>query len=71
MQFTEEVKWTGWDFVVMGALLTLTALLWELVWRGVRTFGYRVLLCSFIVVGFLLIWAELAVGIFGTPIAGS
>ncbi|MCW8313207.1 hypothetical protein K7A41_18410 [Sphingobacterium sp. InxBP1] len=71
MQFTEEVKWTGRDFVVMGALLTLTALLWELVWRGVRTFGYRVLLCSFIVVGFLLIWAELAVGIFGTPIAGS
>ena len=71
MQFTEEVKWTGWDFVVMGALLTLTALLLELVWRGVRTFGYRVLLCSFIVVGFLLIWAELAVGIFGTPIAGS
>jgi len=30
-----------------------------------------VILCMIIAVVFLIVWAELAVGIFGTPVAGS
>jgi len=71
MQFTDEVKWGGLDFAIMGALLLGTGLLCELVLRKVKSTGGRLALCAGILFAFLLIWAELAVGIFGTPFAGS
>lgn len=71
MQFTQEVKWTLLDFVVMGALLLGTGLMCELVLRNVTKTKYRIAICGAIMVAFLLIWVELAVGIFGTQFAGS
>jgi hypothetical protein len=71
MQLTNEVNWTPFDFVVMGILLLGTALMCELVIRKVKKSGYRLLIVGAILVSFLLIWIELAVGIFGTPFAGS
>lgn len=71
MQFTEEVNWTSLDFVLMGIILLSTGLLSEFVLRKVNKKKYRILLCIAIIIGFLLLWAELAVGIFGTPFAGS
>lgn len=71
MQFTEEVKWTSLDFVLMGILLLSTGLFSEFVLRKVSNKKYRILLCISIIIGFLLLWAELAVGIFGTPFAGN
>ena len=71
MQFTDEVKWSLPDFVAAGVLLLGTGLLCELVMRKVKKTGYRVLVCGVILLVLLLIWMELAVGIFGTPFAGS
>lgn len=71
MQFTHEVNWTLFDFVVAGVLLLGTGLLIEFVLRKVTTVKYRIVLCAVILVALLLIWIELAVGIFGSPIAGS
>ena len=71
MQFTNEVDWSVSDFAIMGVLLYGTGLLCELVLRKVKSVQNRILICVAIVVAFLLIWAELAVGIFGSPIAGS
>jgi hypothetical protein len=71
MQFTDEVNWDLPDFVVAGVLLLGTGLLWELVIRKVRTIKYRIALCVALLVMLLLVWAELAVGVFGTPFAGS
>lgn len=71
MQFTNEVDWSVSDFAIMGVLLYGTGLLCELVLRKVKSVQNRILICVAIVVAFLLIWAELAVGIFGTPFAGS
>jgi hypothetical protein len=71
MQFTNEVNWTLLDFVVMGILLYGTGFLCELAMRRVKSIDKRILIIGAIVVLFLLIWAELAVGIFGTPFAGS
>jgi dipeptide/tripeptide permease len=70
MQFTEEVKWTLSDFLVMGFLLIGTGLLCELVIRKVRKTNWRIAFCFLLLLAFLIIWAELAVGIFGTPFAG-
>jgi hypothetical protein len=71
MQFTNEVRWTLADFVVMGVLLLGTGLLCELVLRKFKSMKQRILICAAVLLGLLLIWAELAVGIFGTPFAGS
>lgn len=71
MQFTSEVDWKLNDFVVMGVLLFGTGFLAEFVLRKVKSTKYRVILVAVLLVVLFLIWAELAVGIFGTPFAGS
>ncbi len=71
MQFTDEVNWDVFDFVVAGVLLLGTGLLCELVLRRVKKSRYRIAICAVILAALFLIWAELAVGIFGTPFAGS
>jgi hypothetical protein len=71
MQFTDEVDWSAFDFVIMGILLLGTGLLSELVFRIVNNKLNRILILMGILFIFFLIWAELAVGIFGTPFAGS
>ena len=71
MQFTNEVNWSPLDFLVMSILLLSTGLICEMVLRKVRKFENRIALCVAILAAFFLIWAELAVGIFGTPFAGS
>lgn len=71
MQFTNEVDWNIIDFITMGVLLFGTGLLCELVMRKVKSIHYRIFICGAIVFMFFLVWAELAVGILGTPFAGS
>ncbi|UQD57153.1 hypothetical protein [Flavobacterium sp. K5-23] len=71
MQFTEEVKWTLMDFVVAGVLLFGTGFLCEIAIRKTKNVKYRIAICLAILIVLLLIWAELAVGIFGTPFSGS
>ncbi len=64
MQFSNVVNWTIFDFIVMGLLLCSVGFLCELIFRKVPIIKYRIILCLSILVGFLIIWAELAVGIF-------
>ncbi|PWV51914.1 hypothetical protein [Chitinophaga sp. S165] len=71
MQFTNEVKWTLSDFVIAGILLLGTGLMIELVLRKVKQTRHRILLCGAIILALMVVWVELAVGIFGTPFAGS
>ena len=71
MQFTEEVKWGAFDFIIMGALLTIVGLTFEFIMRKVKTTKQRILFGLVLFLVFFLIWAELAVGIFGSPFAGS
>lgn len=71
MQFSSEINWSFFDFMVMGILLSGVGVVIELVLRNVKTLERRFVFIAIILVVFLLIWAELAVGIFGTPLAGS
>lgn len=71
MQFSKEVNWSIFDFIVMGVLLLSTGLLCELVLRKVKSIKNRIIICGTVLFVFLLIWVELAVGIFGTPFAGN
>lgn len=70
MQFTNEVNWTLFDFVIMGILLSGVGLLLEFTIRKSKNNKQRLLFCAAIIILFLMVWAELAVGVFGTPFAG-
>lgn len=71
MQFTNEVNWSPFDFMVAGVLLLGTGMACEVVIRNVSRSQYRIAICGAILVTLVLIWIELAVGIFGTPLAGN
>ena len=70
MQFTDEVNWSLFDFIVAGVLLLGTGLMCELVMRKVKKIRFRIAICVLLLIVLLLIWAELAVGIFGSPLSG-
>tara|TARA_R110000772_G_scaffold153478_1_gene264492 strand:- start:8 stop:292 length:285 start_codon:yes stop_codon:yes gene_type:complete len=71
MRFTDEVNWALSDFIVAGALLIGTGLLLDFILRKVTSIKYRVAISAVVLIALLLLWAELAVGIFGTPFSGS
>lgn len=71
MQFTSQVDWKLSDFVIMGTLLSITGLAIDLVIRKVKSSNWRIGICLVILILLFLTWAELAVGLFGTPFAGS
>ncbi|MBC8464370.1 MAG: hypothetical protein H8D62_01710 [Bacteroidetes bacterium] len=71
MQFSNEVHWTLMDFIVAGGLLTIFALLIELIICKTQQGKQRTILILLITLALLLLWAEMAVGIFGTVISGS
>ena len=70
MQLTDEVTWSFFDFIIMGALLTITGLLIGIILKKVNNSKNRLILIVTIVMIFFLIWVELAVGLFGTTFAG-
>jgi|TARA_B110000240_G_scaffold37000_1_gene40706 hypothetical protein len=71
MQLTNEVNWSFFDFIIMGGMLTITGLLIGITLKKFKTSKNRILLIAIIIIIFLLIWAELGVGIFGTIFAGN
>lgn len=71
MQFSSDVNWKLNDFLVAGLLLLGTGLIIELVLRKVKKRENRIFLSIAVVTILVLIWIELAVGIFGSPFAGS
>ncbi len=71
MQFTNEVNWSVSDFAIMGSMLLITGLICDWILKRVKSLKYRLMICSVVLILFFLLWAELAVGIFGSPIAGS
>ncbi|MGI9200409.1 MAG: hypothetical protein ACR2QL_05080 [Woeseiaceae bacterium] len=63
MQFSAEVDWNAADFIIMGSMLFGFASVFVLISRRV-TSRPRVVVGVLIVMAFLFLWAELAVGIF-------
>ena len=66
MQFSDEVDWSIIDFIIAGALLFGTGTLFVLVMRAPENIIYKCAMVLTIGTTFLLIWANLAVGLIGS-----
>lgn len=64
MRFDSGVNWSAGDFVVLGVLLLATCSALELASALFRSRRARVGAGIAVVLGFLWLWAELAVGVF-------
>ena len=71
MLFSNEVNWSFFDFIIMGILILVMSFGIKLVLKTTPKKMYRILRIGIILILFLLVWAELAVGVFETPFAGS
>lgn len=63
-QFSHEFMWTKFDYLVFGIMLLGAGLAIELVLVITKKPPYRLVSIIVIALAFLLVWAELAVGIF-------
>ncbi len=66
MQFTDEVVWDLADFAIFGALLVGVGVTYELVVRKTGDTAYRAAVGVALAAAFLLVWANLAVGLIGS-----
>lgn len=71
MFFTEEVDWKLPDFIIVGILLAGVGFAYELIINGVKSNSRQVAVGIILAATMILIWIELAVGLLGTPFAGS
>jgi hypothetical protein len=71
MFFSNEINWSFFDFIIMGILILSLSFSIKQVLKTTKNINYRILIIAVILILFLLIWAELAVGVFDTPFAGS
>lgn len=67
MQFTPEVRWSASDFLVFGFMLASAGAGLELAARQTSGLPYRAAAGVAVVTAFLVVWANLAVGIVGEP----
>ncbi|MDO7725955.1 MAG: hypothetical protein MUP83_01430 [Schleiferiaceae bacterium] len=63
MPFSNQVDWTGSDFLIAGLLLFVAAFAIEVVLRLFKKKRYQVAIIAVLIFVFLFIWAELAVGV--------
>lgn len=69
--FFARAPWSLFDYVAAGVLLLGAGLMFEFVMRTVRKTGYRIAIFAALLAAFLLVWIEISVGLFGSPIAGN
>lgn len=71
MQFSNEVHWSLFDFILMGLLLLALGFGIHLIIKKTNRMNQKIILITLTILLFLFIWAELAVGIVGSPFAGT
>ncbi len=71
MLISDEVNWSFFDFLIMGLLILSLSFGIKQILRVTLKYKYKALFIALFLLVFMLIWVELAVGIFGSPIAGN
>ena len=71
MFVSNEINWSFFDFIIMGILIISLNFGIRQILKIIKSVKYRILVIGIILIVFLLVWAELAVGIFDSPFAGN
>jgi len=71
MNISEEVNWSLFDFIIAGFLLLLFGLFIEIILRKVKKTKNKIVFIALLFLIITIVWLELAVGIIGSPFAGS
>ena len=71
MQYSSEVNWSYYDFLTMGLILFTFGLIVNVIIDKIKSLYKRLIIILILTLLFFLVWAELGVGIFNTPISGS
>jgi hypothetical protein len=66
-----DLDWSRFDFLIMALLILSLSILINLTLYYLKSSKFKFLLVFVLKIIFILIWAELAVGIFGTAFAES
>lgn len=66
MQYTNEVNWDWFDFLVAGLLLSGTGIAFDILSRKSSKISYRLATAISVGTALLMVWANLAVGIIGS-----
>lgn len=64
MLFTSDVQWAAGDFVIAGTLVFITSFIIDLILHRVDSSRRKLIGVAIVALVFLLLWAELAVGVF-------
>jgi D-alanyl-lipoteichoic acid acyltransferase DltB (MBOAT superfamily) len=67
----EGWDWHVADFIIVGILLAGVGVGYQLIVNGLKNNSRQAAIGIVLATAMVLIWVELAVGIFGTPFAGS
>ena len=71
MLFSDDVNWGPEDFLVTGFLIFGLGVLIALARHRISNVRTRIVVIASGILIFFLFWLELAVGVFGSPIAGN
>ena len=71
MFLNAEVNWGLFDFIIMGLLLILVGVGINFIENRTQNLKKRILFIGVLILMFMIIWVELAVGVFGSPFAGN
>ena len=71
MHYTTEVKWSNYDFFIMGLILFYSGLIVNYIIDKIKNLHKRLIIISIVIFLFFLLWAELGVGIFNSRLSGN
>ncbi len=71
MNFTDDIDWSLSDFIVAGLILLVFSICANFIILKISNKNGRVVFITILLIIFVLVCAELAVGICGSPFAGS
>ena len=69
--FLTEFQWSLFDFLVMAILLTIVGFAIEIIRYKIQNKRTRLIFMLLILLFFVFVWAELAVGIINSPFSGN
>ena len=65
MNFTDEIDWSISDFIISGLIIIVFSTCVNFIIIKISNKNRRLVLITILSIIFVLVWAELAVGIFG------